>query len=161
MGFIEETGAAQFSRDARITPFYEGTNGIQAMDLVGRKMQDGGEAAFRLIDEVQRDAEAARVALPDLAGDVWQASEALREATETLLALPMNDRFAGAVPYLRAFARVLGGDAHLKAALADPARVALARVMIRRIMPEHAALLAQARQGADDLYAVSLEDLAA
>jgi acyl-CoA dehydrogenase len=161
MGFIEETGAAQFSRDARITPIYEGTNGIQAMDLVGRKMQDGGEAAFRLIDEVQRDAEAARVALPDLAGDVWQASEALREATETLLALPMNDRFAGAVPYLRAFARVLGGDAHLKAALADPARVALARVMIRRIMPEHAALLAQARQGADDLYAVSLEDLAA
>jgi acyl-CoA dehydrogenase len=161
MGFVEETGAAQFSRDARITPIYEGTNGIQAMDLVGRKMQDGGEAAFRLIDEVQRDAEAARATLPDLAGEVWQASEALREATEALLALPLNDRFAGAVPYLRAFARVLGGDAHLKAAIADPARVSLARVMIRRILPEHAALLAQAREGADDLYAITPEDLAA
>jgi acyl-CoA dehydrogenase len=161
MGFVEETGAAQFSRDARITPIYEGTNGIQAMDLVGRKMQDGGDAAFRLIDEVQRSTEAARAALPDLAGEVWQASEALREATEALLAQPLNDRFAGAVPYLRAFARVLGGDAHLKAAIADPARLSLARVMIRRILPEHAALLAQAREGADDLYAITPEDLAA
>jgi acyl-CoA dehydrogenase len=46
MGFIEETGAAQFLRDVRVTAIYEGTNGIQAMDLVGRKMADGGEAAF-------------------------------------------------------------------------------------------------------------------
>ncbi len=131
------------------------------MDLVGRKMQDHGDAAFRLIDEVQRGAEAARATLPDLAGDVWQASEALREATEAMVALPLNDRFAGAVPYLRAFARVLGADAHLKAALADPARQPLARVMIRRILPEHAALLAQSREGADGLYAISPEDLAA
>ncbi|MFN6926123.1 MAG: acyl-CoA dehydrogenase [Tabrizicola sp.] len=160
-GFIEATGAAQFSRDVRITPIYEGTNGIQAMDLVGRKMQDGGEAAFRLIDEVQRGAEAARATVSDLAGDVWQAAEALREATEVVLAQPLNDRFAGAVPYLRAFARVLGAQAHLKAALADPARVALARVMIRRILPEHSALLAQVREGAAGLYAVSTEDLAA
>jgi len=161
MGFIEETGAAQFSRDARITPIYEGTNGIQAMDLVARKMADGGEAAFRLIDEVERDAEAARARLPDLAGDVWQAAEALREATETLLAQPLNDRFAGAVPYLRGFARVLGGHAHLKAALVDPAREALARVMIRRLMPEHLALFVQVREGVAGLYALSHEDLAA
>ena len=161
MGFIEETGAAQFSRDARITPIYEGTNGIQAMDLVGRKMADGGDAAFRLIDEVQRAAEAARATLPDLAGDVWQASEALREATEGLLALPLNDRFAGAAPYLRAFARILGSDAHLRAALADPAREPLARVMIRRLLPEHTGLLAQAREGADGLYAIRLGDFAA
>lgn len=161
MGFIEQTGAAQFLRDARITPIYEGTNGIQAMDLVGRKMADGGEAAFRLIDEVQRNAEAARAALPDLAGEVWQASEALREATEALVAQPLNDRFAGAVPYLRAFARVLGADAHLKAALADPAREPLARVFIRRLLPEHLALLAQTREGAAGLYALSPEDLAA
>ncbi len=160
MGYIEETGAAQFARDVRITAIYEGTNGIQAMDLVGRKMADGGEAAFRLIDEVQRGAEAARTRYPDLAGEVWQASEALREATEALVAQPLNDRFAGAVPYLRAFARVLGGDAHLKAALADSDRLALARVMIRRILPEHAALLAQVREGAEGLYAVRPEDLA-
>ncbi len=161
MGYVEETGAAQFARDVRITAIYEGTNGIQAMDLVGRKMADGGEAAFRLIDEVQRGAEAARVTLPDLAGEVWQAAEALREATEALVAQELNDRFAGAVPYLRAFARVLGAEAHLKAALADPDRLALARVMIRRILPEHGALLAQVREGAAGLYALRPEDLAA
>ena len=160
MGFIEETGAAQYLRDARITAIYEGTNGIQAMDLVGRKLMDGGEAAFRLIGEVEATAAAARAALPDLANDLWQAAETLREATEALLALDMNDRFAGAVPYLRAFALVLGGAFHLKAALADPARVALARVMIRRLLPEHAALLARSRQGAADLYALSPEALA-
>jgi alkylation response protein AidB-like acyl-CoA dehydrogenase len=161
MGFVEETGAAQFSRDARITPIYEGTNGIQAMDLVARKMSDGGDAAFRLIDEVERGAEAARSAMPDLAGDVWSAAEALREATEALLAQPLNDRFAGAVPYLRGFARVLGGHMHLKAALADPARKALARVMIKRLLPEHSGLLAQTREGAAGLYALSPDDLAA
>lgn len=161
MGFIEETGAAQYLRDARILPIYEGTNGIQAMDLVGRKLADGGEAAFRLIDEVQRGAEAGRARLPDLAGEVWQAAEALREGTEAVLALPLNDRFAGATPYLRAFARVLGGQAHLKAALADPGREALARVMVRRLLPELGGLLAQAKEGAAGLYAVGSGDLAA
>ena len=161
MGFVEETGAAQFLRDARIAPIYEGTNGIQAMDLVGRKMADGGDAAFRLIDEVERGAEAARALHPDLAGDVWTAAEALRDATETLLAQPLNDRFAGAVPYLRAFARVLGGHLHLKAALADPAREPLARFMIKRLLPDHAGLLAQTREGSAGLYALSPGDLAA
>ena len=161
MGFIEETGAAQYLRDARILPIYEGTNGIQAMDLVGRKLADGGEAAFRLIDEVQRGAEAGRARLPDLAGEVWQAAEALREGTEAVLALPLNDRFAGATPYLRAFARVLGGQAHLKAALADPGREALARVMVRRLLPELGGLLAQAKEGAAGLYAVGSGELAA
>ena len=161
MGFIEETGAAQFLRDARILPIYEGTNGIQAMDLVARKMADGGEAAFRLIDEVEREAEHARAKVPDLAGDLWSAAEALREATEALVAMPLNDRFAGAVPYLRAFALVLGSHAHLKAMQADPAREALARVMIRRLLPEHVALLAQAKEGAAGLYAVGADELAA
>lgn len=161
MGFVEETGAAQYLRDARILPIYEGTNGIQAMDLVGRKLADGGEAAFRLIDEVQRGAEEGRAKLPDLAGEVWAAAEALREGTEAVLALPLNDRFAGAVPYLRAFARVLGGQAHLKAALADPDRVALARVMVRRVLPELPGLLAQAKEGAAGLYEVGSGDLAA
>ncbi|MES2665449.1 MAG: acyl-CoA dehydrogenase [Pseudomonadota bacterium] len=160
MGFIEETGAAQFARDVRVTTIYEGTNGIQAMDLVGRKMMDGGEAAFRLIDEVEKAAHAARATMPDLAGAVWTAAEALREATESLVAQGMNDRFAGAVPYLRAFARVLGGHFHLKAAMADEGRKALAAVAIRRLLPEHAALLAQVREGAAGLYALSAEDLA-
>lgn len=160
-GFIEATGAAQYLRDVRVTAIYEGTNGIQAMDLVGRKMMDGGEAAFRLLQEVQDAAEVARHGLPDLAGDVWNAAEALREATEALVAQGATDRNAGAVPYLRAFARVLGAHYHLTAAVADPSRLALARVAIRRLLPEHAALLAQVREGAEGLFALSAEDLAA
>ncbi|WP_295077887.1 acyl-CoA dehydrogenase [Tabrizicola sp.] len=161
MGFVEETGAAQYLRDARILPIYEGTNGIQAMDLVGRKLADGGDAAFRLIDEVQRGAEAGRTRLPDLAGEVWAAAEALRDGTEAMVALPLNDRFAGAVPYLRAFALVLGGQVHLMATLADPGREALARVMIRRLLPQLGGLLAQAKEGAAGLYEVGTGDLAA
>jgi hypothetical protein len=161
MGFIEETGAAQYLRDVRVTPIYEGTNGIQAMDLVGRKMADGGEAAFRLLDQVQTGAEAARATLPDLAGDLWAATESLREATEWMVAQALNDRYAGAVPYLRAFARVLGCHYHLLAARALPARLPLARVAIRRLLPEHTALLAEAREGAAGLYAVPPGDLAA
>ena len=61
MGFIEETGAAQYARDVRVTAIYEGTNGIQSMDLVGRKMMDGGEAAQRLLDEIEANAEAEAV----------------------------------------------------------------------------------------------------
>ena len=161
MGFIEETGAAQFARDVRVTSIYEGTNGIQAMDLVGRKMMDSGEAALRLIDDMQKGAVLARTALPDLAGAVWDAAEALREATEGLVGLEMNDRFAGAVPYLRAFARVLGGHFHLVAAMADSARLPLARVAIGRLLPEYAALLAQVRVGAGDLYALTNANLSA
>lgn len=164
MGVIEETGAAQFSRDVRVTAIYEGTNGIQAMDLVARKMMDGGDTAARLFDEIETCAEAARAVLPDLAEPVWQASESLREVTEWLVEEPdLNTRFAGAVPYLRAFARVLGGYMHLKAALADKggAHEALARFYIKRLLPEHLGLLAHARAGAEDLYALSADGLAA
>ena len=164
MGYIEETGAAQFSRDVRVTAIYEGTNGIQAMDLVARKMMDGGEAACRLLDEIQSNAEAARGRLPDLATAVWDSAESLRETTEWLVGRDdLNDRFAGAVPYLRAFARVLGGYFHLRAAMADDesgGRTRLAEFYIRRILPEHAALLTHARAGAEGLYALTSDDLA-
>ncbi|WP_413717105.1 acyl-CoA dehydrogenase [Silicimonas sp. MF1-12-2] len=163
MGFIEETGAAQYLRDVRITSIYEGTNGIQAMDLVARKMMDGGEAAYRLLDEIETAAEAARNRLPDLAEAAWGAAETLRETTEWLVGEDLNERFAGAVPYLRAFARVLGGHYHLKAALAEGGagpRTALARFYLRRILPEHAGLLVQVREGAEGLYDLSPDDLA-
>jgi len=164
MGFIEETGAAQYLRDVRVTAIYEGTNGIQAMDLVGRKMMDGGEAAFRLIEEIEQNAHGVRGQYPNMATAVWDAAESLREATEGLVAQDMNDRFAGAVPYQRAFARVLGSHYHLCAAMAegkDGPRTALARVAIKRLLPEHAALLAQVRIGAAGLYALSDADLVA
>jgi hypothetical protein len=165
MGFVEETGVAQFLRDIRIGPIYEGTNGIQAMDLVGRKLSDGGEAALRLIDEIEAGSERARVgALADLADTVWQAAESLRETTEALLAeADMNVRFAGAVPYQRAFARVLGGHYHLRAALAEGGsgpRTALARAYILRLLPEHVGLLAQVAVGDAGLYEADLADLA-
>ncbi|MFT6607749.1 MAG: alkylation response protein AidB-like acyl-CoA dehydrogenase [Halocynthiibacter sp.] len=167
MGFIEETGASQFARDVRVTQIYEGTNGIQAMDLVARKMMDGGEAAYRLLDEIEAGAEAARCALPDLTQSVWNAAETLRETTEWLVGQSdFNDRFAGAVPYLRAFARVLGAHYHLKSAIAEQAsgaagpRTRLAAFYIERLLPEHAALLEHTREGAAGLYALSVEDLA-
>jgi alkylation response protein AidB-like acyl-CoA dehydrogenase len=164
MGFIEETGAAQYSRDVRVTAIYEGTNGIQAMDLVARKMMDGGEAANRLLDEIEADAEAARETFPNMADALWQASETLREATDWLTEQSnMDTRFAGAVPYLRAFARVLGAHLHLKAALADKggAREKLARFYILRLLPEHVGLLAHAQAGEADLFALSADELAA
>ena len=163
MGFIEETGAAQFSRDVRVTAIYEGTNGIQAMDLVARKLMDGGEAAFRLLEEIEQGAEAAKTTHPELAEAVWQSAESLREATEWLVEQSdLNQRFAGAVPYLRAFARVLGGHVHLASAMAgDASRVKLATFYIKRLLPEHAGLLAHVREGADDLLAITAEDLVA
>ena len=162
MGFIEESGAAQYYRDARVTAIYEGTNGIQAMDLVGRKMMDGGEAAAALLDEIETLAEAARATLPDLAEAVWQATETLREATEWLVAQKnMDDRFAGAVPYLHAFARVLGGHFHLSAAMADPGgpREHLAKFYINRLLPEHSGLLAHAQAGTDGLFDLNLDQM--
>ncbi|MGQ3488194.1 acyl-CoA dehydrogenase [Roseovarius pacificus] len=165
MGYIEETGAAQYLRDVRVTAIYEGTNGIQAMDFTARKLMDGGEAAQALIDEIEAQAEGARAKLPELAEPVWQASETLREGLDWMLAQSdPNQRFAGAVPFLRAFARVLGGHYHLAAAIAeggDGPRTRLARFYITRLLPEHEGLLAHATAGSDDLYALSPEDLSA
>ncbi|AUH32768.1 acyl-CoA dehydrogenase [Paracoccus tegillarcae] len=161
MGFIEETGAAQYLRDVRITPIYEGTNGIQAMDLVGRKLSDGGEAATRLLDEVMDTAKAAQGDFPDLAGEVWRAAENLLEATQAMVDRDLQDRFAGAVPYLDAFARVLGAWFHLRAAqTGDAGRVTLARIYITRILPRYAADLIEAQAGLEDLGAITDEQLA-
>ncbi len=163
MGFIEETGAAQYARDVRITSIYEGTNGIQSMDLVARKLMDGGEMANALIDEIESFAEEARATRPRMAESVWQASETLREATEWMVGQgDLNERFAGSVPYLNGFARILGAHYHLKAACAEGEngpRTKLARFYINRLLPEHSGLLAHAMQGAEDLYAMNLDEL--
>ncbi len=162
MGVIEETGAAQYYRDVRVTTIYEGTNGIQAMDLVARKMMDGGDAASSLLDEIETHAESARARNPKMAEAVWQATESLREATEWLVGQDdMNDRFAGAVPYARAFARVLGAHYHLMAGQADPGgpREKLARFYITRLLPEHVGLLTHAQAGAEGLFDLSIDEL--
>ncbi|MBO9474276.1 acyl-CoA dehydrogenase [Shimia sp. R10_1] len=165
MGFIEETGAAQFYRDVRVTAIYEGTNGIQAMDLVARKLMDGGDAAYAILDEIEDCAEKVRESMADLAEPLWQATETLREATEWMVAQgDLNDRFAGSVPFLRGFARVLGGYYHLRAAIAEGGegpRSKLAKFYIKRLLPEHAGVLAHAMEGASDLYALSPEELGA
>jgi alkylation response protein AidB-like acyl-CoA dehydrogenase len=156
MGFVEETGAAQFVRDVRVTAIYEGTNGIQAMDLVGRKLMDGGAAAFALLDEIAAADHGA------FAGRIAPVVAALRDTTEALLALDMADRFGGAVPYLMAFARVLGAHYHAKAAArGDATRTALARFYIDRLLPEAHSAMAQARCGASGLYDLSAEEIAA
>jgi alkylation response protein AidB-like acyl-CoA dehydrogenase len=162
MGFIEETGAAQYARDVRITSIYEGTNGIQAMDLVSRKMMDGGDAAFALLDEVEALAEDARGQFPEMAQTVWGAAENLRETTEWMVNEgDLNNRFAGAVPFLGAFGRVLGAHYHLKAAMADENRAPLTRFYIQRLLPRYAGLLDEARCGADGVFDVSIDDLVA
>ena len=164
MGFIEETGAAQYLRDVRVTAIYEGTNGIQSMDLVGRKLMDGGTAVRALLDEISETVIGLQKSHPDLSTALLVALEKLRKTTEWMLSQKdMADRFAGAVPYLRGFARILGGYYHLCAAAhekGDGARTKLAIFYIHSLLPEYSGLLAQAMQGADDLYALDLEELA-
>ena len=156
MGYIEETGAAQYLRDVRITPIYEGTNGIQAMDLVGRKMMDGGAAAQALLDEVQDEARKHSQLFPERSELVWTAAQSLSEATLRLIEMELTDRNAGAVPYLSAFARVLGAHYHLRAAAAggEDEKI-LARIYIDRILPRYEADLAELFAGVADLEAIS------
>jgi 3-(methylthio)propanoyl-CoA dehydrogenase len=114
MGFIEETGVAQHYRDARITPIYEGTNGVQALDLLGRKLvRDRGAAAYALIAQM-RD-------LPAMQPALSSGIDAVERATAHLLETWGSDparAMAGATPYLTLFATVAGGWLMAKAALA-------------------------------------------
>ncbi|MBZ0128980.1 MAG: acyl-CoA dehydrogenase [Rhodobacteraceae bacterium] len=164
MGFIEETGAAQFLRDVRVTAIYEGTNGIQAMDLVGRKLMDQGRAAFGMLHEISQTVAEAEASLPDLAAFLGAGEQALIATTSWMLEQDdLNARFAGATPYLRAFALVLGGHYLLKAALVEGGkgpRTELARFYIRQLMIPYDALCSQAREGVRSLYALSPEQLA-
>jgi hypothetical protein len=114
MGYIEETGAAQHLRDARIAPIYEGTNGIQANDLVGRKLAaDGGAAAIALAAEMRLGAAAlVRGASADL-GVVGKALgdgvAAFEEATLFLVAADAATAAAGSVSYLNLLGTVCAG----------------------------------------------------
>jgi hypothetical protein len=152
MGFIEETGAAQHLRDARIAAIYEGTNGIQALDLVTRKLPLGGGAAVRsYLDELRSTVAAVQAANDPSFGATGarlsEAVESLARATEWLLAR-LDDQpqaaMAGATPYLRMFGHAAGG-----CMLADEALAAIrlaehepaGRVAIARFFAENVAVL--------------------
>jgi hypothetical protein len=153
MGFIEETGASQHLRDARITTIYEGTTGIQANDLIGRKLaRDGGAAMKRLVATMGDDVESASAAigradatLEGIATALRAGLGALSEATEWLLTAPSREAAAGAVPYLQLCGTVIAG--WLMARSAHAATVRLARgdadaefLAAKRITAHHYAL---------------------
>jgi alkylation response protein AidB-like acyl-CoA dehydrogenase len=126
MGFVEDGGAAQFYRDARIAPIYEGTNGIQAIDLIGRKLTgDGGAAMMAVIEEARAIAADAcatqRFAMEKTGQRLLAGANALEQATSFILAAQSADRrdaLAGATPYLNLAGDVVGGMLLLRGVLA-------------------------------------------
>jgi len=166
MGFVEETGVAQYWRDSRIAPIYEGTNGIQAIDLVLRKLplRDGAFVTDYL-DRLQATT-AGLEALEgfETASDALRAGfESLREATTWLLANREhpNEALAGATPFCRSFGVVAGGAMLAKAALStkDAAKRTVARFYLEQILPEAAGALPSITAGATDLFAIEAAEL--
>jgi hypothetical protein len=168
MGFIEETGAARLYRDARIAPIYEGTNGIQAIDLVGRKLpQAGGNHVRAFIGELKDIAAAVRASNRDGFGETASKLSAsisdLEEATAWMLGQVgegrMIEALSGATPYQRLFGLVLTGAYLAKGGLAeggdgrDEARIALARFAAENLISETAALKDRVINGAASLAA--------
>jgi hypothetical protein len=158
MGFIEETGAAQYYRDARIAPIYEGTNGIQALDLAGRKLNmESGEPVKDLLGEMS----ALVPQLDDALGAGLAAGvEATRQASAWLAERKGSaDALAGATPYLKLFGDVLGGFMLAKGAVkaaSGPAaarRAALARFYGEQVLSQAPGQLAGITAGAGDLEA--------
>jgi hypothetical protein len=130
MGFVEETGAAQYLRDARITTIYEGTTGIQAMDLVGRKIaREGGATAKAWLGELKAfDTELARSGNADiqsLRAQLAAGAQALGDCVQFVVAEknPLA-AFAGAVPFLRLAGIVAGGWQMARAALISDQKLA-------------------------------------
>jgi 3-(methylthio)propanoyl-CoA dehydrogenase len=158
MGFVEETGVAQHYRDARIAPIYEGTNAIQALDLVGRKLpMRGGAVVLELLDTIA--ATDARLA---------DAVSAVRGATNWMLAnagTPVES-MAGATPYLRALATTVGGWMMARQAQAaigtdayDEAKRSTTAFYFDNVLPTVAGLCAQATAGSGIIMAVPAEAL--
>jgi alkylation response protein AidB-like acyl-CoA dehydrogenase len=177
MGYVEETGAAQHFRDSRIAPIYEGTNGIQAIDLVMRKLparQGVAVAEFLAgIDELGPELASGGEVLASIGTALADGLGALRQATEWILARLAshpNDVLAGASAYLRMFGVVTGGWLLARSALAAhrllgegsgdktllAEKIATARFYAERLLPQAAGLLPAATAGAVALYDVDL-----
>jgi len=158
MGFIEETGAAQYYRDARILTIYEGTTAIQANDLVGRKTaRDAGKTAKGIIAQIRKtEAELAKFEQGDLAAirkQLAAGSQALEEVVEFVVANARADIravYAGSVPYLKLAGTVIAGWNMARAALAAQAKIAAgdtdpfyaAKVSTARFYADHILTLA-------------------
>ncbi|MCH6583283.1 MAG: acyl-CoA dehydrogenase [Proteobacteria bacterium] len=178
MGFIEETGASQHLRDARITTIYEGTTGIQANDLVGRKvLGDKGRAAFALIDSMRDTVSQLTKSKDAVAGDIREALSAglddAAQSTQWLLTSDEEDPrlpLAASVHYLRLLGTVVGGWQMARAALIArnkveagdtnapfyEAKVVTAHFYATQIMPQTQALLRAITHGSS--AALALED---
>jgi hypothetical protein len=172
MGYIEETGAAQLYRDARIAAIYEGTNGIQAVDLVTRKLpQSDGKAMERVIASYRQTAHRLGLsrdpAFAAIAGPLGEGVDALDRATAYLLGTrgkAPSAALAGATPYLRLFGLAAGGAYLAEAAAAsrtamaagsdDPAhlgRVGIARYFVENVLPAAVGLERIVTGGADSV----------
>ena len=171
-GFIEETGAAQHYRDARITPIYEGTNGIQALDLVHRKvLGDHGAVVREVIDEMRTFVSSVK----ENGGDsvLEGAIGSLQRATDWMVANKMPGAGAGATPYLELFGIVLGGYLMARSASIAKARVrdagseakfyrakiATAEFYITNVLPKANGLEIVATSGAEALLAMAEDAL--
>ena len=161
MGFIEETGAAQFYRDARIAPIYEGTNGIQAADLVTRKlgMEDGGVLASLMAEITNESSDIAPLA--ELAQACASVGQWMRHEAS------LDDKLAGSVPFLTMCAIAVAGWQLLRqsrAAAAEDTPLArskptVARYFLAHLVPEAMGLVAAATGGAELLYQLDTEAL--
>ncbi len=179
MGFIEETGAAQHLRDARILPIYEGTNGIQARDLVGRKVaKDGGETMLALVAEMRATAEEMQPAPGDdiaaIRSGLVAAADALEDATKWVaqsVKAELVNALAGSVPFLRLAGTALGAWLLARSALVaqtklasrdgDPAfleaKVVTARFYAEVILPPALAQLGPLKAAGRTVFALSEE----
>ncbi len=176
MGYVEETGAAQHLRDSRIAPIYEGTNGIQAMDLVGRKLRrDGGEEMRALLADIKEIKSLAEASSSDGETDLSICVraldigiETLSTATDIVLNAKEEDALSVATPYLTLCANVLSGALLIKSvanglnagdAHAGP-MASLARYHALAVMPRAAAQLDFIRAGADPVFDFPVGQLA-
>jgi 3-(methylthio)propanoyl-CoA dehydrogenase len=178
MGYVEETGVAQYLRDSRIAPIYEGTNGIQAIDLVTRKVpiRDGGVVADLLaaMDATGGELAGAGPQLADIGLALAGGVTAVREATGWILAAgpaEPNGALAGATPYLRLFGLVIGGWLMARSALAASQmlnsgdgpgtvflqeKISTAHFYAQQLLPQASGLLPAVTAGAGPLFAVDL-----
>ena len=176
MGYIEETGAAQHFRDVRITPIYEGTNGIQAADLVGRKLAVRGGASFlefiTMMREIDAELAAAGDGFDSIRTQLHTQLDSLEAATGWMLRTGQSDPnavLAGSSPYLRMWGLTVGGWLMARSALAGEAtgdaeiadtQLVLARFYAEQLLPQSAGLFGAATGGSRDLFALDADQLA-